>query len=227
MRRLRPLRRRQVPQRNRGQVVAYRQSGARSRASDVGFEARLPRVQAKGSEVTERIVCVKCGQDGHRSGQCPWPAVNDITAAQQSKYHGSSESGMQNALLAVLAHPGGITAIAIAEMICLRIDSTLSKLRILRDRGEIGVSRQGGRNALWMTYTAVACANLEYAEKKRCEAAESQARRHAKKRSAAIAEKEYAECEFLAPVVHRIIPAMNAERLYPAGPRSVFEFAHC
>ena len=33
--------------------------------------------------MTERIVCVRCGQEGHRSGHCPWPAE---TKARKGRY---------------------------------------------------------------------------------------------------------------------------------------------
>ena len=147
-------------------------------------------------------------------------------AVQHSKYHVEAENGVQNAMLAVLLHPCGITAIAVSVLIGFRIDATLSKLRMLRDRGEIGSSRKGGCKSLWMTSAATAISRLAHAEEKRNEAAESQARRHAKKRSAAIAEKEAAEDSFLAPIVQRIIPAIHADRIYPAGPRSVFDMCH-
>lgn len=35
--------------------------------------------------MTDRIVCIRCGQDGHRSGQCPWPAETTATPGQPSK----------------------------------------------------------------------------------------------------------------------------------------------
>lgn len=35
--------------------------------------------------MTERIVCFRCGQDGHRSGQCPWPAETAAGHADQRR----------------------------------------------------------------------------------------------------------------------------------------------
>ena len=42
--------------------------------------------------MTDRIVCIRCGQDGHRSGQCPWPAE----AAQPTKRKGSGVHTLDN-----------------------------------------------------------------------------------------------------------------------------------
>ena len=182
--------------------------------------------------MTERIVCVKCGREGHRSRQCKRPE-----AAYESKFHGTAETMVQTVLLVLLAHPEGVTAVETAAMLGRGVDSILHKLRVLRDRGEAGTSHVGGCKALWLLADLAAVHRLEHAARKRREATEMQARRNERRRQQAAAERwsfgaALAEIDALEaqgvdtdPVIRRIIPAHMAQPLQVAGPRWVFDLA--
>ena len=182
--------------------------------------------------MTERIVCVKCGREGHRSSQCKRPE-----AAYESKFHGAAETMVQTVLLVLMAHPEGVTAIETAAMLGRGVDSICHKMRVLQDRGEAGASNIGGHKSLWLLADLAAAHRLEHAVRKRAVAADAQARRNERRRQQAAAEKwsfsaSLAEIDALEaqgvdtdPVIHRIIPAHMAQPLQVAGPRWVFDLA--
>ena len=142
----------------------------------------------------------------------------------------TAEDGINDALIVIEAHPEGISAKAISKLIGLGPDSTCEKLRRLRDRGQANATRQGGINAVWMTWERAEAARAAYASQARSKAAEAEDRRRDRKRSIAAQERAQAEAEqaaildaFEADPEHLLIPAGAWKATIPAGPRWVFD----
>lgn len=128
----------------------------------------------------------------------------------------SALDGMQNALLVVLAHPHGITANEVADLIGLRVDATMNKLRELRAAGYIGPSRYfGGNKTTWMPAeeSEKSCkANSIASKEKRAQ------QKRARKQLVLMDEQAKFEAG-----EHRVIPAHVAPKLRTFGVRWVFE----
>ena len=135
-------------------------------------------------------------------------------------FHDSAEDGIQNALLAVLAHPEGINGVAVARLIGRRTDSAKSKLRELNRRGDISRVCVCGNSYIWMmpelakafeAARAVTARERENAGRDRRRLQEEQRRKEAN--------EQYAD----KPMIQRCIPANECRPLRPSGPRWVFD----
>lgn len=130
----------------------------------------------------------------------------------------SALDGMQNALFVVLAHPHGITANEVADLIGLRVDATMNKLRKLREAGYIGPSKYfGGNKTTWMPKeeSEKSCkANAIASKEKRAQ------QKKAHKQLVLMNEQAAFETG-----KHRVIPAHMAPKLRISGVRWVFELA--
>lgn len=164
--------------------------------------------------MTERIVCLKCGREGHHSSTCKRTMIG-----YGSKFSADAEDGIQNALLSILSHPDGLRGTAVAELIGLGPDSAKSKLRELRRRGEIEPAFLNGNTWLWMVPSDAKAFSAGQYEAMRVK----DATRRNVRRAIAAARRSEEECD--PPIVKRLISANLAAPLRPAGPRSVFEVA--
>jgi len=176
--------------------------------------------------MTERIICLKCGREGHHSSTC-----KRKMGGYGSKFSQDAEDGIQNALLAVLSHPEGLTGVQVAIMIGLGPDSAKSKLRELHRRDEIAPGFISGNMRLWMLPSAAAAFSAAQYERLRINDAISRKRRREQRRLKDAADKAKliehdADLDVdRHPMVQRIIPAAAASPITPRCARWVFDVA--
>lgn len=165
--------------------------------------------------MTERIVCLKCGREGHHSSSCKRRMEGDHGSA----FSHSLDDGILNAYLAVLLHPEGVTSVEVASLIDLGLYSTKTKLSFLRQKELVDIGYMHGNTWLWMLPDAAKAFSAEQWERARV----SELGGRTKRRKAAVARVELkAELDSLVdddPVVQRLVSAHDAAPLAHVAPQ--------